>query len=122
MNVTSVVEAAPEVSAPIRLEGQPNSEVLFNWLVVKGHLWMLEDAGYLERFEELVGTWAGIRVLWRLNKWKSLNDTSHPTLQSPADKADIESAFMKLDKLLQAHFFGVEEKPRLTTLIDNQPR
>ena len=43
MSLTSVVDAAPEVSAPIRFEGQSNSEILFNWLTVKRKLWMLRE-------------------------------------------------------------------------------
>ena len=109
MNVTSVFNAAPEVSAPIRIEGQSNSEVLFNWLTVKRKLWMLEDQHHLGRFEELVGFWAGLRVMQRLLAWKKINGEDHPAIQLPDDQAEIEAAFKLLAKLLKAHFFGSEE-------------
>ena len=108
MNVTSILNATPEVSAPIRVEGQSNSEVLFNWLTVKRKLWMLEDQ-HLGRFEDLVGLWAAVRVVYRFVAWKKINADDHPALQLPADMAEIEAAFKLLEKLLKAHFFGSEE-------------
>ena len=106
-NVTSIVGAAPEVSAPVRTEGQSNSEVLFNWMTVKGKLWMLEDP-HLERFESTVGFWAALRVLHLFGKWSSVN--GHLAPAPPSTGAEIDAAFALLDKLLKAHFFGSEEK------------
>ena len=110
MNVTSVVGAAPEVSAPIREVGQSNSEVLFNWLAFKQKLWMLEDADHLDRFGKLVGYWSAIRIMRLFLPWRRIYGKAHPALRLPEDKAEIEDSFALLDKLLRAHFFGSEEK------------
>ena len=107
MNEVSV--AVPDVSAPVRLEGQTNSEVLFNWLTVKRFLWMLGDL-YLNRFEDCVGTWAAIRVAHRLIRWKRSNADTHPALQLPRDETKIEEAFIKLEQLVELHFFHSTEK------------
>ena len=108
-NITSIVGAAPEVSAPIRTEGQSNSEVLFGWLAVKRLLWMLEDP-HLTRLESLIGTWSAVRVLHRLNMWKRSFEEGHPAIVAPEAQADIDGAFAKLTTLLKVHFFGSEEK------------
>ena len=109
MNGTSIVGAEPQVTAPIRAEGQANSELLFEWLRVKRKLWMLEDPDHLERLGTHVGLNAAVRIMRRFFAWKQANDDGHLFLQPPDQQVDIDAAFDYLDRLLKAHFFGDEE-------------
>ena len=98
--VTSVVGSEPEVSAPIRLVGQMNSEVLFNWLVLKRYLWML-DPKHEDILDRVTGPFLAIKLKAMLIAWKRKNGTEHPALQPPE-----KAPFDHLEKMLDVHFFG----------------
>jgi hypothetical protein len=111
MTQTSIVGKTPEISAPVRLEGQGNSEVLFNWLTVKHHLWMLQSP-HDQELERIVGSRVRLHLGFRLISWKRepSHDEHHEALVVPAEERSRTEAFAKLKKLMKAHFFGSEKE------------
>lgn len=105
-NPTSVVGEPPAITAPVRLKGESNSEVLFNWLTVKCFLWMLRPP-YDGELERMVGSFVRIRLGFKLIKWlkKPNHSDSHEALLAPSDEESRRAAFARLERLLKVHFF-----------------
>ena len=85
---TSVVGAAPEITAPVRLEGQSNSQVLFTWLTVHQFLWMLEPP-HEDELREIVGFSVEIELTYQLIQWRRdqpERGKGHKALAAPEDE------------------------------------
>ena len=113
---TSVVGDVPEITAPVRLEGQSNSEVLFNWLTVNRYLWLLE-APYDEELEMIVGNRARFHLGFRLIQWKRdpRHHRGHPALAAPESDDTRRVAFERLERLIRIHLLdGCDSSGRST--------
>ena len=104
-NTQIAVCESEQITAPIRLEGQSNSEVLFNWLTVKRYLWMLTSP-YDDRFETIVGSRVRFRLGYKLIEWRRdpNHGEGHEALAVPADDESCR-AFNRLEELIKHHFF-----------------
>ena len=101
---TSVAGASPEITAPVRVKGQTDSEVLFNWLIVNRYLWMLEST-YDAELEHILDTEARLPLGYKLIQWKR-NHQGHPALVAPEDAAVRQAAFARLERLIDIHLFA----------------
>jgi hypothetical protein len=104
---TSVVGAAPEITAPVRLEGQSHSEVLFTWLTVHQFLWMLEPP-HDDELRGILGSSLEFELTYQLVKWKRKQPErgmGHKALAAPEDEADRRNAFGRLERLKKVHLF-----------------
>jgi hypothetical protein len=102
---TSIVGAAPEITAPVRLEGQSHSEVLFAWLIVNRFLWMIE-APHDTNLRKIMGTSMEIDLIYQLGKWKRKQPErgqGHKALTAPEDEATRHQAFARLERLKKVH-------------------
>ena len=118
--ITSVAGASPDITAPVRLDGQTNSEVLFNWLVVNRYLWMLDSAHDAE-LERILDTQARLRLGYKLIQWKrEPGHTGHAALTAPEDDETRRSAFARLDRLIKIHLFGASTGPIANEGDDNE--
>lgn len=101
---TSVAGESPEITAPVRLEGQSNSEILFNWLAVNRCLWMLTTP-YDEHLERIVGPRARLHLGFRLIKWRraSNHGEGHPALVYPKTVESRRAAYARLKRLIEIH-------------------
>ena len=102
----SVLDQSAEITAPVRLEGQSNSEVIFNWLTVNGYLWMLESP-HDTQLEQIVGFRARLHLGFKLIAWRreSGHAEGHKALAIPEDESEVQGAFARLERLIQVHFF-----------------
>ncbi len=107
-NTTSVIAGSGEITAPVRLEGQSNSEVIFNWMKLHGFLWMLIPP-YDQQLEQILGSRARLRLGYKLIKWKRQQDhgDGHEALVAPQDRESRQAAFTRLQKMLEVHLFGL---------------
>lgn len=107
---TSLVGETPEITAPFRLEGQSNSEVLFNWLVINRYLWMLK-VPYDAELETIVGDRARFHLGYRLIKWKreANHGEGHPALAVPASSESRQSAYWRLERVIRYHLLDSGE-------------
>lgn len=104
-NPTSVVGEPPAITAPVRLKGQSNSVVVFNWLELNRFLWMLQPP-YDNEVERIVGSFMRIRLGFNLIKWlKDPNHTEgHAALSIPSDEKS-RAAFERLERMIKVHLF-----------------
>ena len=105
MTQTSVVGEKPEISAPIRLEGQSDTEFLFTWLAVHQFLWMLEPP-YDAELRRIVGSSEEIDLTYQLMHWKRdqpERGKGHKALAAPENEATRRAAFARLERLKKVH-------------------
>lgn len=90
-----------EVTAPIRVEGESDSQTIFTWMVTNRYLWML-DGEWTDRVEDLVGTGRLLRLIGRRMQF-ARKRPDHPAFDVPAQESDRDHAFMRLARLLEMH-------------------
>jgi len=104
---TSVLGASPEITAPIRLEGQTDPDVLFDWMVVNRYLWMLEPP-FDEEVDRIVKKPRALfRLVYRLAMWRKEpgHTERHLALAAPAGEDAQRAAFARLQRLIDIHLF-----------------
>jgi hypothetical protein len=104
---TSVVGASPEITAPVRLEGQTDPDVLFDWLVVNRYLWVLEPP-YEEEVERIVKKpRRRLRLVYLLTLWRKEpgHTERHAALAAPGDDDARRAAFARLKRVVDIHLF-----------------
>lgn len=109
-NQTSVMGEAPEITAPVRLEGQSNSEVLFTWMLTNRYVWML-DSRFEEQLNCVVGERAGFHLAYRLVLWsreEPSHGTGHPALAVPESDEARQVAFNRLERVIKHHILDVQ--------------
>ena len=110
---SSVIGEAPAITAPVRLEGQSNSEVLFTWMLTNRYLWMLE-APFDKEVERIIDPRAGFHLAYRMGKWRrERNHREHPAVIAPGSEDARRAAFERLDRLIQHHL--LDNNVRTTT-------
>jgi hypothetical protein len=90
-----------EVTAPIRVEGESDSQAIFTWMVTNRYLWML-DGRWTDRVEDLVGTGRLLRLVGRRIGW-ARSHPGHPALDLPDDEPARDFAFARLARFLEMH-------------------
>jgi hypothetical protein len=90
-----------EVTAPVRIEGESDSQTIFTWMVTSRYLWML-GSPWTDRVEDLVGTGRLLRLIGRRMQFVRKHH-KHPAFDLPAEESDRDHAFMRLKRLLEMH-------------------
>ena len=98
---TSLVSESPEITAPIRADGESDSEVLFNWLDYHGFLWMLTPP-HDDELQRIAGSSVALELTFRLMKWERQLGNKPP--EAPV-LTTRQKGFARLEKLIKAHFF-----------------
>ena len=98
---TSLVGESPEITAPIRTEGESDSDVLFNWLDYHGFLWMLTPP-HDDELQRIAGSSVALELAFRLMKWERQQGRKPPKAPLLATR---QQGFARLEKLIKAHFF-----------------
>jgi hypothetical protein len=90
-----------EVTAPVRVEGESDSQAIFTWMVTNRYLWML-DGRWTDRVEDLVGTGRLLRLVGRRIGW-ARHHPGHPALELPDDEPARDFAVARLARFLEMH-------------------
>ena len=104
MSSTSLLGKPPEITAPVKLAGESDSDMLFKWLVVKNYLWMLASQ-FDDELRRIVKSGVSLELVYRLEEWKRDNAEWHKALTAPEDLGTQKAAFDHLRRLIEAHFF-----------------
>lgn len=101
------------ITAPVRLDGQGNSDVLFNWLTVNQYLWMLAPPDD-EQLERIVDPQTRLHLGFKLIKWRRdpNHGEAHPAIAVPKNEESREAAFRRLEILIKNHFLDSGDTKR----------
>ena len=108
---TSLLGKPPEVTAPIRLEGESDSDMLFKWMAVRHLLWML-DPPYDDELRRIVNIGVLLELVYKLENWRRTQPhqaEGHAALIAPEVPESRQTAFARLERLMNAHFFDLGE-------------
>ena len=106
MSSTSLLGKPADVTAPVKLDGESDSDMLFNWLVVKNYLWMLTSP-HDDELRRIVKIGPYFELVYRLEDWKKDHAEWREALTAPEDLETQKAAFEHLERLMKVHFFEI---------------